>query len=59
MQGVWGQPATASKARIAELSALRDRAGKDGDRTAFDALTAAATRGQIDAATKPGRSTTR
>lgn len=53
-QGVWGQPATASKARLAELSALRDRAGKDGDRAAFDALTAAATRGQIDAATKLG-----
>ncbi|MCJ2064921.1 hypothetical protein MKK63_19730 [Methylobacterium sp. J-088] len=53
-QGGWGQPATASKARVAELSALRDRAGKDGDRKAFDELTAAATRGQIDAAIKLG-----
>ncbi|MHC2020341.1 hypothetical protein [Methylobacterium sp. CM6247] len=53
-QGEWGQPATASKARVAELTTLRDRAGKEGDLKAFQELTAAATRNQIDAATKLG-----
>ncbi len=52
--GEWGQPATASKARVAEISALRDRAGKQGDRKALDELTALATRGQIDASIRLG-----
>ena len=52
--GEWGRPATASKARVAEFSALRDRAGKQGDRKALDELTALATRGQIDASTRLG-----
>ncbi len=55
--GEWGRPATASKERLAELTALRDRAGKNGDRKAFEELSAAAARNQIDASTKSGRST--
>ena len=53
-QGEWGRPVTASKARVAELSALRDRAGKAGDRAALEELAAAAKQGQIDASTKLG-----
>lgn len=52
--GEWGRPATASKERLAELTALRDRAGKNGDRKAFEELSAAAARNQIDASTKLG-----
>jgi TPR repeat protein len=50
--GDWGKPASSSKERIAELSALRDRAGKDGDAKALEALTRAADDGEIQAAAK-------
>lgn len=53
-QGQWGKPASSTKERIAELSALRDKAGKQGDTKALAALTAASDDGEIDASTKLG-----
>ncbi len=53
-QGDWGKPASSTKERIAELSALRDKAGKEGDAKALASLTEAAEAGEIDAQAKLG-----
>lgn len=53
-EGRWGKPASSTKERIAELSALRDKAGKQGDTKALAALTAASDDGEIEASTKLG-----
>lgn len=51
-QGRWGKPASSTKERIAELTVLRDKAGKQGDTKALASLTEAAQDGEIDAAAK-------
>lgn len=53
-EGQWGKPASSTPERIAELSALRDKAGKEGDAKALETLTRAADDGELDAAAKLG-----